>query len=716
MTLTAGKAVCSVPAILIAIGIGAGSCRAQTTALDSGWHDLVQLPKLCMPVSYREASPTGSGSTRIVMLGDRYREVNEALSGWNETGVPLVGRVNGRWEPVPCGDDAGLFYIVPLIARRTGWSADKSLDFFLFAALFVSAATGIAGLWLRPSGFWQRTLAIVPISLGAYLSYKMGDVYLIQGSVVLMLVPWLVYGLRTDVGSGRRFLIVFLSGVFLGLAQWVRTQSGSPVLVFFAVLVCFSQLQRSIKVFLGAALLAGMSLPLLYAQLPLHDRDRFLVRQEPGYRRSLNSHLIWHTAYLGLSYLTNPYVPAWRDSVAVEYVQATDPAAIYGGEEYEAILRSRVEEIVRQHPRFFFNTIAAKSGVLAWMLLLSINIGLGAAILAPKPLGTEMAFWLAMAVAALPGILAIPEPQYVLGMIALALCYWYYSVSFYLERSSAMHTTSAVLPSTGRANPRPNDSESAAWLSKVEALFSTYPRSRPELPPGQQASYVDHYRLNRAGKRGLSKLVAKLESWMHRRVSENITAGTLLEIGAGNLNHLPYLPVACVCDAVEPFQELWQSSPHRSQVRHIYSDLRGVPASQRYDCIFSVAVLEHLTDLPFVLASAGLLLREGGSFRAGFPSEGGLLWGLAWRLTTGIEYRLRRGLDYGAVMRHEHLNTAREILLLLGYFYERVDISRFPLPLDHLSFYITAIAHQPRLDRCRSFYALRSASGMLTYE
>jgi len=251
---------------------------------------------------------------------------------------------------------------------------------------------------------------------------------------------------------------------------------------------------------------------------------------------------------------------------------------------------------------------------------------------------------------------------------------------------------------------------------QVDALLSTYPRSRPELPPKQKASYVEHYRSNRAGEQGLSKTVVKLESWMHRRVSEGITGGNLLEIGAGNLNHVPYLPGSCACDAVEPFHQLWEDSPHRARVRHIYSDLLEVPQSAGYDCIFSVAVLEHLTDLPFILARAGLLLREGGTFRAGFPSEGGLLWGLAWRLTTGIEYRLRRGLDYGAIMRHEHLNTASEILILLGHFYEHVEVSRFPLPLDHLSFYTTAIARQPRLDRCRSFIALRSESGVFTHE
>src|ERR1700728_259406 len=123
---------------------------------------------------------------------------------------------------------------------------------------------------------------------------------------------------------------------------------------------------------------------------------------------------------------------------------------------------------------------------------------------------------------------------------------------------------------------------------QVEALLSTYPRSRPDLPPKQQASYVEHYRSNRAGKQGLSRTVVKLESWMHRRVSEGVTGGDLLEIGAGNLNHVPYLPSGCTCDAVEPFHELWEESPYRSRVRHIYTDLQEIPQSVVYDCIFSV--------------------------------------------------------------------------------------------------------------------------------
>ena len=243
---------------------------------------------------------------------------------------------------------------------------------------------------------------------------------------------------------------------------------------------------------------------------------------------------------------------------------------------------------------------------------------------------------------------------------------------------------------------------------EVKDLIATYPRCRPPLPALQSESYLEHYRANRAGQRGLSRTVAKLESWMHRRVADGADDGRILEIGAGNLNHVPCHPNARIYDAVEPFRQLWEESPYLARVRHIYDSLSEVPETHRYDRIVSIAVLEHVIELPSVVARTALLLAEGGTFRSGFPSEGGLLWGLAWRLTTGVEYRLKRGLRYSAIMRHEHVNTAaeiiREITALLGYFYERLEVSRFPLPFAHLSFYTAATASLPRLDRCRAFF------------
>jgi hypothetical protein len=390
-----------------------------------------------MPVSYRQTFSAERVRTRVAMLGDRYQEVLEALSGWNESGVPLTGKTAaGQWEPVPCGDDSGLFYLVPLLSRATGASATLALNIFLLGMIIFSAIAGLLGLWLTARRPWQRVLSVVPVVAGSYASYKMGDVYVVQASLVLILIPWLLYGLSTRPSAGCRFLIAFLAGVLMGFGQWIRTQSLSALLVFFLVLVLANPLRLTMKLMLILTLMTGISLPLLYARFPIKARDRFLAAHLSNYQPPLNQHLLWHTAYLGLSYLTNPYVSAWRDVVAVEYVQSLDPRVIYGSDEYERLLRLRVKQIAQLDPRFLFYTTAAKAGVLACILLLSTNFGLLAAIRRPKSRQVELAFWLAIACGGAPGLIAIPLPQYVLGMITIAFYYWYYSLIFYFERAS----------------------------------------------------------------------------------------------------------------------------------------------------------------------------------------------------------------------------------------------------------------------------------------
>ena len=132
--------------------------------------------------------------------------------------------------------------------------------------------------------------------------------------------------------------------------------------------------------------------------------------------------------------------------------------------------------------------------------------------------------------------------------------------------------------------------------------------------------------------------------------------------------------------------------------------ISGITLSHtQYHRIISIAVLEHLTDLPGVVARSARLLAPAGHLKAAIPSEGGILWSLGWRGTTAIAYRLRTGLPYAPVMRHEHLNTAQEITSVVRYFFSDVRLRRFPLPIHHLSFYTALDATGPRLDRCQEF-------------
>ncbi len=242
----------------------------------------------------------------------------------------------------------------------------------------------------------------------------------------------------------------------------------------------------------------------------------------------------------------------------------------------------------------------------------------------------------------------------------------------------------------------------------IEDLLNTYPRMRKPLTPAHEEIYVEEYKLNRGGKGFLYRATQKLESWMHRKIAQEQQSGSILELGAGSLNHVPYEDPAYNYDCIEPFTELNEDSPYRTRIRDIYNSLDEVPPSVQYDRIISVAVLEHLTDLPKMIAQSALLLARNGVFQAGIPSEGGFLWGLAWRMTTGISYQIRTGLDYGTVMRHEHVNTAGEIEAIIGYFYRNIRLKRLPTPFLHLSFYTYVEAGQPDITHCREYLNLVS--------
>lgn len=237
---------------------------------------------------------------------------------------------------------------------------------------------------------------------------------------------------------------------------------------------------------------------------------------------------------------------------------------------------------------------------------------------------------------------------------------------------------------------------------EFQKVLEPFPKKRSVLPDRYQRIYVNHYIENRGQKGVIHKLAGYLESWMHRIIQEEGEAyksADILDFGAGNLNHLPYEPNFNAYDIVEPFKDLYKQSPRISKVRNFYefsSDL----SENKYDRILSVAVLEHLTHLPFEIAHLALHLKEGGIFQAGVPCEGEFAWFLGWKLTTGIAFKRKYNLKYDVLMNHEHVNTLSEILAIMKLIFEDVKIKRspFPLPIRHASFYAYLEGKRPRKD------------------
>ncbi len=235
-------------------------------------------------------------------------------------------------------------------------------------------------------------------------------------------------------------------------------------------------------------------------------------------------------------------------------------------------------------------------------------------------------------------------------------------------------------------------------------MFENYPKKRSQLPEAYASLYEEHYKTNRKGQTKASGLAQKMETWLHKKVAADVNVThnkKTLEIGAGTLNQLQY-EQSDYYDIIEPFTSLYTDSPLLSKINNIYKDIDDVDLSQKYDRIISIATFEHITDLPKVIAKAAILLDKTGTLRTSIPNEGTFLWTLGWKLTTGIEFKLKHGLNYKVMMQHEHVNTAREIEEVLYYFFHKNKCSTFGISKG-IAFYRFYESSEPNLDAAHEY-------------
>lgn len=235
-------------------------------------------------------------------------------------------------------------------------------------------------------------------------------------------------------------------------------------------------------------------------------------------------------------------------------------------------------------------------------------------------------------------------------------------------------------------------------------MFENYPKVRIALPLEFQKIYSEHYKKNREGQTSASSLAQKMEAWLHRKVAKDVVGlndKSTLEIGAGTLNQLRYEQTTPY-DIIEPFSELYINSEFRNRINKIYKDIDEIGVLDKYDRITAIATFEHITDLPKVVAKTCIHLNEKGTLRVSIPNEGTFLWKLGYKLTTGVEFKLKYGLDYSILMNYEHVNTANEIEQVLKYFYGKVKCSCFGINRK-IAFYRFYECSNPKLEVAREY-------------
>ena len=370
----------------------------------------------------------------INIMDCRVRDLTTALSGLQKTGVPLVAFDGQRLKVAGLPDDAGSYYFIPKLALLLHTPLSSAVTIFYVGLIVASLLCGLTGAMLLSKSTAGRVVAVLGMAKMAQIAYHVGDTYIAAFAVTMSVVPLLLYFVRRGKTDKAFGIFLLCAGLAINLATWIRAQAGTPVLLFVLIALWFGvNISRRQKAVLTGCLFAGMLLPLLFFTLQLRQSDRYLSANG-GLRVPMSSqHIFWHSAYIGLGFLDNEWGIRYKDEVGYYAAAAVKPDVVYCSADYEHILRTKTLAFVREHRFFFLETLAAKLGVLVFYLVCFANVGLLAAWRFPKPRALDAAFWLAMGLGSLSGLLVMPQIPYVLGAATLAAIYGIVSINTALE-------------------------------------------------------------------------------------------------------------------------------------------------------------------------------------------------------------------------------------------------------------------------------------------
>jgi hypothetical protein len=382
--------------------------------------------------------------SHIDVMGTRYWDLVYTLRGLQQTGVPLVA-INGEVVGPSSLDDIGSYYVIPKLSILRGLPVARAIDLFYVAVLLFSLLGGAAGFLVLYGARWAAIVALVGLLLLTAIAYRVGDVYLFYFVTAAIAVPWTLVMVRRPEGGLFPPLFLVLMGILIGTANAVRGHAGTATLLFMCGVLVFgiSAIKRR-KLVLVLCLGAGVLIPRVYFEMVVAQRDAFLHARCPEYTSLATQHPFWHAVYSGFGYLQNGYGIKWDDSTSYERVESVAPGTVYGSPQYERILRHEVLLLAWQHPLFVLMTLASKAGVVLCLLVLSINFGILATVVCPKPWPIELAFWSAIGFNALFGLLVMPSPKYLLGLITFAGLYSIVSINFAIQRGALHRLSNAI--------------------------------------------------------------------------------------------------------------------------------------------------------------------------------------------------------------------------------------------------------------------------------
>ncbi|MGD0452349.1 MAG: hypothetical protein ABSB69_02015 [Solirubrobacteraceae bacterium] len=355
--------------------------------------------------------------------GSRIPELQASLAVLNHGGPALLGYRAGTHTPYAVGyaQDQGIYLIVPVLSHWLGESNPIAMLRWLWLAAWSSTLLFSAAAFRSLFRSTWAALVASPALLVCIVSFGFGDVYWVAAWIVVTFVPVLI--LLTRNRPRRAWLMLMAIAFAAGVVTTIRADAGLPVALAAAAAAALVARRWPLRVLMIAAVAVAYLAPTSIV-LPA-------VREHRDHRVGVNlsaseptSHPLWHSLYIGLGYTSNSYGIHYLDGYGIAAAHELDPGAGFLTPAYQRALHKQVDALLEHAPGFVATAEAQKAVVelfLAAPYIVLLALLLPAALIAPGPVGlrwSELALFLpALAIGALPAIVAVPFRDYALTLL-----------------------------------------------------------------------------------------------------------------------------------------------------------------------------------------------------------------------------------------------------------------------------------------------------------
>lgn len=358
-------------------------------------------------------------------MPSREQVLIDTYSGLNQSGVPLVSYVEGvGYKPEGATDDFGVYWLIPKLSQifNTDVIFMAKINYSLITFLsFILLSLGLCFLIKEKK---NKIYAIIASALLTFIFFIKFDLYVFN-LLAISLVPLIIVSVKKYLKNKN--VIILLSNIALiSLSAWMlnnfRNNSGTAIIILliFVVLLWIKKAYL-LKMAVITLIILISFIPNFFKKEIVNKRDNFIKINAPDKYVNRSNHVIWHSIYIGLGFVSNKYVSEYNDQQAIDKVNEIMPNAVYCSIEYENILKKEFIQILKASPILVLGVITIKAVIIFLINIAILNIQV--LRLNKNNILISLPFVIAIGFSMLPGILTVPRLNYILLSIGLTVVF-----------------------------------------------------------------------------------------------------------------------------------------------------------------------------------------------------------------------------------------------------------------------------------------------------